>query len=223
MIKKKISKFLIGEESKIPRKALVGLGVALATVGIAAAAQTHTSSTSLSYLKPSIRGIHTSHTSASSTSPTSTVHTSTAPTTTTTGSEPGCFLGESLIETPNSLVKISNLKIDGIVLGFYKNGDIVENEVKKIFTFKRNQYYILKTKNSEVKVTAGHPFYTGNGYKTTKELKRLDYVYIISNGKLVKEKIISKKCMNEKVTVYNLQVSNTNTFFANHFAVHNKC
>jgi hypothetical protein len=60
-MKKKISKFLIGEESKIPKKALVGLGVALAAVGLSAAAQTHGSSTTLQYIKPNIRGFHTSH------------------------------------------------------------------------------------------------------------------------------------------------------------------
>jgi len=64
-IKKKISKFLVGEESQIPKKALVGLGVALAAVGIAAAAQSHNSTTTLKYVKPDIKGFHTSHTSTS--------------------------------------------------------------------------------------------------------------------------------------------------------------
>jgi len=59
-IRKNISKFLIGEESKIPKKALVGLGVALLAVGVAAAAQVHSSNTTLQYLKPNIRGFHSS-------------------------------------------------------------------------------------------------------------------------------------------------------------------
>ncbi len=79
-IKKKISKFLVGEESKIPKKALVGMGVALATIGIAAVAQTHSSTTSLNYNKPQMTGMHSSHTASGPS--TTTTHTSTSPTTT---------------------------------------------------------------------------------------------------------------------------------------------
>jgi len=81
-IKKKISKFLVGEESQIPKRALVGLGVALATIGIAAAAQTHTSATTLQYVKPDIKGFHTSHTSGTTSATTTSVPTTHTSTTT---------------------------------------------------------------------------------------------------------------------------------------------
>jgi len=77
-IKKNISKFLIGEESKIPKKALVGLGVALLAVGVAAAAQVHSSNTTLQYLKPNIRGVHSSHTSGGYSTTTTTAATTTS-------------------------------------------------------------------------------------------------------------------------------------------------
>jgi len=84
-INKKISKFLVGEESKIPKKALVGMGAALLVVGISAAAALHSSNTTLQYLKPNIRAVHSSQISETTTMPTTTtVYGSTTSSTTTT-------------------------------------------------------------------------------------------------------------------------------------------
>jgi hypothetical protein len=66
-IKKKITNFLLGEEGQISKKALVGLGVVLAAVGLqtvkpGAAHTSHSSNTSVGYTRPDITGAHQSHT-----------------------------------------------------------------------------------------------------------------------------------------------------------------
>jgi activator of HSP90 ATPase len=87
-IKKKISSFLIGEEGQISKKALVGLGIALAGVGVQSANAAHTSNTVLTYPQQNLIGQHTSAstttTSTTSTTTTSTTTTSTTSTTSTT-------------------------------------------------------------------------------------------------------------------------------------------
>jgi len=47
-------------------------------------------------------------------------------------------------------------------------------------------------------------------------------VYVIENGSLKKKTVTSNTRINEPTEAYNLSVDNTNTFFADDFAVHNK-
>jgi len=61
-----------------------------------------------------------------------------------------------------------------------------------------------------------------NEFKEVKDLKAGDDVYVIENGSLKKKTVTSNTRINEPTEAYNLSVDNTNTFFANDFAVHNK-
>jgi len=78
-IKKKVSGFLLCEEGRISKEALVGVGVVLAGVGIQAASAhtSHSSSSGLDYEKPTITGQHSSHSAHSSTTSTTSSTTST--------------------------------------------------------------------------------------------------------------------------------------------------
>ena len=136
----------------------------------------------------------------------------------------GCFLGDTAILLPDgSVQKISDLKIGEYVAGFDDQGNLMKNVVMNVFKFEVDNYFLLKTSNSEVKVTAEHPFYVGNGeYKTVVKLNVGDYVYLLNGNSITKEKILFKQRIDQPVNVYNLRVSNTNNYFANSFAVHNK-
>ena len=135
----------------------------------------------------------------------------------------GCFLASTIIETIGGFTQIDKVRAGDVLLGFDANNSRLENKVEEIFALRRGFYYILRTKLAEVAVTAEHPFYACSKiYKTTEQLSVGDCVYILSDGKLVEDRVIDKQRIEEEVTVYNLQVSGTNTFFANGFAVHNK-
>ena len=47
-------------------------------------------------------------------------------------------------------------------------------------------------------------------------------IFVLKNNKIIKVKLVNKEIVDEKVKVYNLEVNNNHTFFANGFAVHNK-
>lgn len=139
------------------------------------------------------------------------------------GHEP-CFLPNVLIRlSDGSYTKISEIKVGDSIVGFDDNGNLVTNKVEALVRSQSDNYFILKTTSQEVKVTGMHPFYVGEGkYKKVVELNPRDTVYVLVDGKLVKDKILSKERIDEKVDVYNLQVTGTNNYFANSFAVHNK-
>lgn len=139
------------------------------------------------------------------------------------GGEP-CFLPNVLIKlSDGSYTKISEIKVGDSVVGFDSNGNLVANTVEAVIRSQSDNYFILKTTSQEVKVTGAHPFYVGDGkYKKVVDLNPGDTVYVLVDGKLVKDKILSKERIDEKVDVYNLQVTGTNNYFANSFAVHNK-
>ena len=134
-----------------------------------------------------------------------------------------CFLPGTLVKTTNGEVPIENIIPGQPLLSFNNKEQIVTSYVLKNYKSERDYYYTIRTANSSVNVTAEHPFYVGNGvFKQTQLLKAGDRLFILSNGKLKPEIIISIKRINSHTDVYNLSVTNPNTFFANSYAVHNK-
>ena len=105
----------------------------------------------------------------------------------------------------------------------FADNALTESAVSQIYKVTREYYYSLAAGDYQVKVTAEHPFFVGNNeFKEVKDLKAGDDVYVIENGSLKKKTVTSNTRINEPTDAYNLSVDNTNTFFANDFAVHNK-
>ncbi|GEM_PF-4810624 len=132
------------------------------------------------------------------------------------GSANQSFAGETKINTLLGLIEIKDLRIGDKVLSYNPDSKkYTEAEVRKIFSHQAESYYLL---NGYLKVTAKHPFYTQAGWKKVKELTGTDMLFTINGW----QKLDSKKLINEKLFVYNLQVDQPNTYFAEGILVHNK-
>lgn len=135
----------------------------------------------------------------------------------------GCFLPGTLVNNASSSLRIENVKVGDTVSSFDENGKVIQSTVSNIYEVTRPYYFSLSTIDTNVKVTAEHPFYIGNNeYKEASEIKAGDVVYLLKNNSLVKSTVVSNIKIDEPTVAYNLTVDNTHTFFANNFAVHNK-
>jgi len=135
---------------------------------------------------------------------------------------PGCFLPGTIVNGSGGGKKIEEVRVGDRVDSFADNA-LTESAVSQIYKVTREYYYSLVAGDYQVKVTAEHPFFVGNNeFKEVKDLKAGDDVYVIENGSLKKKTVTSNTRINEPTEAYNLSVDNTNTFFANDFAVHNK-
>lgn len=134
----------------------------------------------------------------------------------------GCFLPGTFVKGESGIKKIEDIKVGDKVTSF-KGGKIVESTVSNIYKRIRDFYYSLTAGDYKVKATSEHPFYVGNGeYKEISKLKKGDTIYVLEDDSLTPKKVTSNEKINEKTPVYNMSVDNTETFFANDFAVHNK-
>jgi hypothetical protein len=146
-----------------------------------------------------------------------------------TGTPPSCFLAGTLIKTLSGEIEIEKIKPGIKVLGYNeKLGRICQCKVLNLLIHDKpiemaNEYYLLETENSEVRVTKNHPFYLGNSeYRQIEQIE--DYIYIQSGNSIVKERIISKELiLCEKTIVYNLSLalSSPCNYFSNGYLVHN--
>jgi hypothetical protein len=135
---------------------------------------------------------------------------------------PGCFLPGTIVNSSGGGKKIEDVKV-GDKVDSFRDNVITKSVVSKIYKVTRDYYYSLVAGNYKVKVTAEHPFFVGNDeFKEAKDLISGDDVYVMENESLVKKSVTSNTRINEKTDAYNLSVDNTQTFFANDFAVHNK-
>lgn len=125
----------------------------------------------------------------------------------------------TLIKTPVGSVKIEELKVGDIVTSF-KEDNILDSKIRKIFKYERDFYYSLSAGDYSVKASAEHPFYIGGGeFKVISKLVSGDTVYVLENDKLVSKTVTSNTKIDKSTPVYNLTVDNTNTYFAGGFAV----
>jgi hypothetical protein len=133
-----------------------------------------------------------------------------------------CFVPGTIVGNSSGGKKIEDVKVGDKVESF-ADDKVTESVVSKIYKVTRDFYFKLVAGDYEVKVTAEHPFYIGNDkFEQVQNLKAGDSVYVMENKSLVKKTISSNTRINEKTDAYNLSVNNTQTYFADGFAVHNK-
>ena len=136
----------------------------------------------------------------------------------------GCFLPDSqILRADGTESLISNVKPGDELLAFKPEGRMVRTKVRGIVGLEVDEYILLKTEQTTLRVTPEHPFYVGKGiYKTVEALKEGDVVFAWDGNWLSEQRILSLQRFHERVRVYNLQSDHPNTFFAGRIAVHNK-
>ncbi len=136
----------------------------------------------------------------------------------------GCFLPESLILQSDGTEKpISAVRRGDPLLAYSPDGRIVETKVRTVLRHTVDEYVILTTERQTIKATSDHPFYVGHGtFKTLDVLKEGDAIFAREGQALSEQRIVSIQRVRERVSVFNLQTDQPNTFFAGGVAVHNK-
>jgi predicted lipid-binding transport protein (Tim44 family) len=136
----------------------------------------------------------------------------------------GCFLPDSqILKSDGRESPIRAVQPGDELLAFTPEGRMVRTKVKEIVRYEADQYILLKTDRTTLRVTEEHPFYIGRGtFKTVEALKEGDNVFAWDGQWFSEQRIISLQKVHEKVEVFNLQTDHPNTFFAGRIAVHNK-
>jgi predicted lipid-binding transport protein (Tim44 family) len=136
----------------------------------------------------------------------------------------GCFLPDSqILRVDGTESTISAIKPGDELLAFKLEGHMVRTRVREILRLKVDEYFLLKTDQATLRVTAEHPFYVGHGtFKTVEALKEGDTVFAWDGQWLAEQRVVSLQKVHDRVDVFNLQTDHPNTFFAGHLAVHNK-
>ncbi len=136
----------------------------------------------------------------------------------------GCFLPDStILKSDGTKKRISDVRPGDQLLAYSPEGSIVHTKVRNILRHKVKEYFLLKTDRHELRVTAEHPFYVGQGtFKTLDALKIGDAIFAWDGQSLSEQRIVSLERVHEQTRVFNLQTDHPNTFFAGGIAVHNK-
>lgn len=136
----------------------------------------------------------------------------------------GCFLPDTPVRRADgSEMPIRCVKEGDQLLAFTPDGEIVTATVQNVVVHDVDEYLLVRTAKMALKVTAEHPFYTGNGtFKTLEALKTGDSIYTFDGKGLSRQEILGIEKVVARTKVFNLQTDDPNTFFANGIAVHNK-
>lgn len=136
-----------------------------------------------------------------------------------------CFTGETLIWTPKGSIPIGEMakRMDKSIYSFNeKTGEIIEDEIVKVFRHKVTGYFTFDFEHASLNVTPEHRLFTAHGdFKAADNFRRGEtvkaFIETWFNSKLKKIRWHSDK----KATVWNLHVRKNQTYFANECGVHN--
>jgi len=136
----------------------------------------------------------------------------------------GCFLPDTpILRADDTSSPISEIRPGDELLAFTTTGEIVHTTVRQVIIHEVDEYVVVGTAETTLRVTREHPFYVGDGtFKTLEALKVGDRIFAVVGGGLREQEIISLETVSAPTRVYNLQTDHPNTYFANGIAVHNK-
>lgn len=136
----------------------------------------------------------------------------------------GCFLPDTpILRADGTPVSIRDVRAGDQLLAFTPAGQVVRATVRNVLTHDVDEYLIVATERTVLRVTVEHPFYVGDStFKTLEALSVGDSVFAYDGRGLSPQRIVSIECVRAHTRVYNLQTDAPNTFFANSIAVHNK-
>ncbi len=144
------------------------------------------------------------------------------------GSGGNCFTGETLIRTPKGLIPIGEMaeriKRDKSIYSFdEKTGEIIEDELVKVFRHEVTGYFTFDFEHASLNVTPEHRLFTALSTFTAADKFKINdtiraFVENWFDSKLIRIKWHSDKT----IDVFNLHVRHNHTYFANNCAVHNR-
>ncbi|MGD0650560.1 MAG: Hint domain-containing protein, partial [Verrucomicrobiia bacterium] len=93
----------------------------------------------------------------------------------------GCFLPDTpILRADGTHVAISAVRVGDKLLAFDDSGAIVTATVRNVLTHDVEEYLVVRTDQIELRVTAEHPFYVGDGtFKTLEALRIGDAIYAV--------------------------------------------
>lgn len=130
----------------------------------------------------------------------------------------GCFLAETKITLKDgNYKKIEDIQIGDLVISYDElNNNKTVSKVVKTFVHNETEYLII---NDRLKVTKNHPLFINNSWKRADSALIGDVLKEINGTNLI---IDSIKEVKENISVYNLEVESTHTYYAENILVHNK-
>jgi predicted lipid-binding transport protein (Tim44 family) len=136
----------------------------------------------------------------------------------------GCFLPDTpVLRADGTSSPISEIRPGDELFAFSTTGEIVHTTVRQVVVHEVDEYIVVSTAETTLRVTREHPFYVGDGtFKTLEALKVGDRIFAVAGGRLREQVITSLEIVHAPTRVYNLQTDHPNTYFANGIAVHNK-
>ncbi len=136
----------------------------------------------------------------------------------------GCFLPDSpILRADGTETLISAVKPGDALWAFTPDGHLVPTRTLSVIRLEADEYFLMKTDRTTLRVTGEHPFYIGRGtFKTVEALQPGDTVLAFDGKWLAEQHIVSLERVRERVPVYNLQTDRPHTFFVSGVAVHNK-
>lgn len=136
----------------------------------------------------------------------------------------GCFLPDTpILRADGTPSPISEIRPGDELLAFTTTGEIVHTTVRQVIVHEVDEYVVVGTEQTTLRVTREHPFYVGDGtFKTLEALKVGDRIFAVVGSSLREQVITSLETVSAPTRVYNLQTDHPNTYFADGIAVHNK-
>ena len=136
----------------------------------------------------------------------------------------GCFLPDTPILRADGVeVPLGRVRIGDEVMAFTPDGRMTRAVVRNVISLEVDGYLVVTTDRAELRVTAEHPFYVGNGmFRTLEVLRPGDPVYAWDGRGLSAQRIVRIETVRAPTRVFNLQTDPPNTYFAGGIAVHNK-
>ncbi len=133
------------------------------------------------------------------------------------GAEKGCFVGDTLVLTPNGSVPIKDLKVGDTVLTKESNDSstLVRAKIKAVHETTVPGYLIL---NHDLKVTPEHVLWVNDKWTVAGDIQIGDKVTTSKGEELA---IGSIEWQRGVTPVYNLEIERYHTYFAGNIWVHN--
>lgn len=128
------------------------------------------------------------------------------------------FVAGTLIRTVHGLIPIEEIRKGDLVYSFDKNRNVRLSYVTSASKGVSQKMIVI---NGKITTTHNHQFYTKRGWVSASNLKNGDEIYTYDYTGWSADIVRSKQSLSFLCHVYNFEVEQDETYFANGFAVHN--